>query len=365
MKSFDELKKFYSGKRVLLTGHTGFKGTYLTLFLEKLGAEVYGYSLEPPTDPSLYAMFNGKGLTKEFTGDIRDFDALKAFFDSADPDIIVHMAAQPIVRESYRIPRETFDINVMGTVNLLECLRLSKSEKTVSFLNVTTDKVYFNEEKPGYGYKENDRLFGFDPYSNSKSCSELVTGSYKNAFFPEGGRVRISTARAGNVIGGGDFAKDRIIPDCIRAYLSGESLYIRNPRSTRPYQHVLEPLTAYLLILCGQYDDPEKAGSYNVGPDSEGMVTTGELCDMFSKCLRGFTAEYKQEPGAVHEAGFLMLDNSLIKNTFGWESVWDIGEAVKNCARFAAAYSQNRENACTEVLNQIDEYIDAWDRKHR
>ena len=244
--------EFYKGKRVFVTGHTGFKGSWLCKILANAGAEVTGYSLNPPTNPSLFEIAGIENDIHSIIGDIRDFDALKAAFDEAQPEIVLHLAAQPIVRDSYKDPRYTYETNVIGTVNLLECIRQSSFVKSV--LNVTTDKVYHNNEWV-WGYRENEPLDGFDPYSNSKSCSELVTHSYKNSFFTDG-TVAVSTARAGNVIGGGDFANDRIIPDCVRAMAAKQVIGVRNPYSTRPYQHVLEPLAVYLMIAQKQYEDP-------------------------------------------------------------------------------------------------------------
>ncbi len=387
MINYKKLEQYYKGKKVLVTGHTGFKGTYLTVLLSLLGAKVYGYSLPAPTDPSLFEMVYGAGSSRRSAlglcskdaaardlsvrieestiGDIRDFEKLRKFYDRIKPDAVIHMAAQPIVRESYRIPRETYETNVMGTVNVLECVRLDgrakDPETVISVLNVTTDKVYLNEEKSVDGFREDDKLDGFDPYSNSKSCSELVTHSYRNSFFPEGGAVRISTARAGNVIGGGDFAKDRIIPDCTRAFLSGTPVEVRNPMSVRPFQHVLEPLFVYLAIVAGEASDPGKAGYYNVGPDIGDCLTTGELCDLFTKYARGFTWIDRSEPGAPHEAGLLRLDNRLIKETFGWESVWPVTEAVKACAEFAAALSLGEREAVQSILSGILAYKEALD----
>ena len=246
MENFD--LSFYRGKRVFVTGHTGFKGAWLCRMLALAGAEVTGFSLNPPTEPSLFEIAGIARDVHSVIGDIRDYAALKAAFDEAQPELVLHLAAQPIVRDSYRDPVYTYETNVMGTVHILECIRTSDCVK--SFLNVTTDKVYRNREWV-WGYRENEELDGYDPYSNSKSCSELVTHSYKNSFFPEG-TVAISTARAGNVIGGGDFANDRIVPDCVRAALRHEDIVVRNPYSTRPYQHVLEPLYAYLMIAAGQ-----------------------------------------------------------------------------------------------------------------
>ena len=277
MENFD--LSFYRGKRVFVTGHTGFKGAWLCRMLALAGAEVTGFSLNPPTEPSLFEIAGIARDVHSVIGDIRDYAALKAAFNEAQPELVLHLAAQPIVRDSYRDPVYTYETNVMGTVHILECIRTSDCVK--SFLNVTTDKVYRNREWV-WGYRENEELDGYDPYSNSKSCSELVTHSYKNSFFPEG-TVAISTARAGNVIGGGDFANDRIVPDCVRAALRHEDIVVRNPYSTRPYQHVLEPLYAYLMIAAGQYQDESLAGWYNVGPDDGDCFQTGALVDLFVK----------------------------------------------------------------------------------
>ncbi len=255
---------FYKNKTVLITGHTGFKGAWLCKILVGVGAKVIGYSLNPPTKPNLFTLSEIEKDIVSIIGDIRNYDALKTVFDEYSPEIVFHLAAQPIVRDSYKAPRYTYDTNVMGTVNILECVRLSSCVK--SFLNVTTDKVYFNDDQPDHAFRENEPLDGFDPYSNSKSCSELVTHSYKKSFFLDK-RCAISTARAGNVIGGGDFAHDRIIPDCIRAIEKGEQIVVRNPYSTRPYQHVLEPLVLYLIIAEKQYQNSLFSGYYNVGPD--------------------------------------------------------------------------------------------------
>ena len=267
----------YKDKKVFVTGHTGFKGSWLCKILANAGADVTGYSLNPPTKPSLFEIANISQDIHSVIGDIRDYKSLKAAFDEAQPEIVLHLAAQPIVRDSYRNPSYTYETNVMGTVNILECVRTTSCVK--SFLNVTTDKVYLNKEW-AWGYRENEELDGYDPYSNSKSCSELVTHSYKNSFFNDG-HVAISTARAGNVIGGGDFANDRIIPDCIRAAIKHEDIIVRNPFSTRPYQHVLEPLHAYLMIAAMQYQDNKYADYYNVGPDDQDCFQTGVLVDLF------------------------------------------------------------------------------------
>ena len=261
--NLEACEKFYRGRRILVTGHTGFKGSWLCRILTLAGAKVTGFSLQPPTEPSMFQILGLEDTMDSVIGDIRDFSAMKKVFDRVQPELVIHLAAQPIVRDSYRDPVYTYETNVMGTVHLLECARQTPSVK--SLLNVTTDKVYENREWE-YGYRECDPLDGYDPYSNSKSCSELVTHSYQKSFFQDG-RCAISTARAGNVIGGGDFANDRIIPDCVRAMAVGKTIGVRNPYSTRPYQHVLEPLFAYLEILERQYEDGAYAGYYNVGPD--------------------------------------------------------------------------------------------------
>ncbi len=344
---------FYKGKRVFVTGYTGFKGSWLCQMLVSAGAEVTGYSLTPPTEPSLFRLAGLEKRMKSIIGDVRDFDYLKAAFIDAQPEIVLHLAAQPIVRESYRTPRETYETNVMGTVNLLECVRICGGVKSV--LNVTTDKVYHNNEWP-WGYRENEPLDGFDPYSNSKSCSELVTHSYKNSFFADGS-VAVSTARAGNVIGGGDFAADRIVPDCVRAAQKGQAIGVRNPWSTRPYQHVLEPLNAYLMIAQKQYEDGKFAGYYNVGPDDCDCLSTGELVNLFcEKWGNGLTWENQAEANAPHEANFLKLDCSLLKSTFGWKPRWHIAEAIEKTVEFSKAWLAGQD--VSQVMDsQIREFL--------
>ncbi|SMC38417.1 CDP-glucose 4,6-dehydratase [Oscillospiraceae bacterium] len=317
--------EFFKGKKVFLTGHTGFKGTWMSRILIGAGAILTGYSLAPNTTPDLFSMADIESKMTSVIGDIRDLDALWDAFSNAQPEIVIHMAAQPIVRDSYKDPVYTYETNVMGTVNILECLRRSDSVK--SFLNVTTDKVYKNREWE-WGYREDEMLDGYDPYSNSKSCSELVTHSYKSSFFKEGEYPAISTARAGNVIGGGDFANDRIIPDCVRAAKKGEDIVVRNPYSTRPYQHVLEPVTAYLMIVKAQYEDPTLASWFNVGPDDCDCVTTGDIVNMFCTKWGNIKRVDRIDPNAPHEANFLKLDSSKLKKTFGWKPTWHIDETI-------------------------------------
>ncbi len=335
--------EFYNGKKVLVTGHTGFKGSWMTAILHALGAEVCGYALKPPTDPSLFALTKSEELIRSEEGDIRDLKHLMEVFQDFQPEIVIHMAAQPIVRESYLQPVLTYETNVMGTVNVLECVRKTSSVKSV--VNVTTDKVYLNKEQD-IGYVESDMLDGYDPYSNSKSCSELVTHSYIQSFLAAQ-NVAVSTCRAGNVLGGGDFAKDRIIPDCVRAAFAKEPVIIRNPRSTRPYQHVLEPLFVYLMVAMKQYENSIYAGCYNVGPDDTNNVTTGVLADRFCYLWNdynekrsateddGFTLRLKiQGDNGPHEAGFLKLDCTKLKTTFLWQPTWTIDDTLLRIVEF-------------------------------
>jgi CDP-glucose 4,6-dehydratase len=362
MNTYNMLNDFYKGKKVLVTGHTGFKGAWMCHVLKELGADVAGYALKPPTTPNLFELSHAADGIKSVQGDIRDLEHLKIAFRVEKPEIVIHMAAQPIVREAYNNPVYTYDVNVMGTVNVLESVRLCDSVR--SFLNVTTDKVYRNREWD-WGYRENEELNGYDPYSNSKSCSELVTDSYKNSFFSDKNNkvqnVAVSTARAGNVIGGGDFAADRIIPDCMRAVLSGEDIIIRNPHSTRPYQHVLEPIIAYLMIAMRQYNDSSLLGSYNVGPEDTSCITTGELVEKF--CAQwntdeGHNASWRVEgDGGPHEANFLKLDNSKIKNTIGWKPKWNIDYAIKKTVDWIEAY-YTRKDTTGIMYAQIREYLE-------
>ena len=352
----ENILDFYKDKRVFLTGHTGFKGSWMCKMFTNAGAIVTGYSLEAPTDPSLFKIADIESDIKSVIGDIRDMVALKKAFDETQPEIVFHLAAQPIVRNSYENPAYTYETNVMGTVNILECVRQSSCVK--SFLNVTTDKVYLNKEW-NWGYRENEELDGYDPYSNSKSCSELVTHSYKRSFFTDkDGKaiIPISTARAGNVIGGGDFANDRIIPDCIRAATKHEDIIVRNPFSTRPYQHVLEPLYAYLLIAKKQYEDSSYAAYYNVGPDDVDCFQTGALVDLFVNTWgEGMKWVNKYDSGP-HEANFLKLDCSKLKSTFGWTPRWNLDKAMEKIVEWSKIWlSRGDVRACMD--RQIIEFL--------
>lgn len=326
--------EFYRGKHIFLTGCTGFKGSWLCRLLTNAGAVVTGYAQTPPTDPSLFELAGLRDDIRLVTGDIRDYPSLKAAFEETRPEIVFHLAAQPIVRESYQSPVYTYETNVMGTVNLLECVRTAQAPVR-SVVIITTDKVYENREWP-WGYRENDPLDGYDPYSNSKSCAELVTHGYQRSFLA--GKTAVSTARAGNVIGGGDFAQDRIIPDCVRAAIRHESVVVRNPFSTRPYQHVLEPLYAYLMIAAGQYKDSGLAGSYNVGPEESDCLQTGTLVDLFVSCWGEGMKWVSEYDGGPHEAGFLKLDCSRLKTVFGWKPRWDLETAVKKTVEWSKCW---------------------------
>lgn len=343
---------FYKGKKVLVTGHTGFKGTWLCRILINAGAQVTGYSLNPPTEPNLFSMADVESRMNSVIGDIRDLGHLKKVFEQTQPEIVLHLAAQPIVRDSYKDPVYTYETNVMGTVNICECVRLNPCVK--SFLNVTTDKVYKNNEWE-WGYRENEPLDGFDPYSNSKSCSELVTHSYINSFF-NNMNLAVSTARAGNVIGGGDFANDRIVPDCVRAAIEGKDIIVRNPHSTRPYQHVLEPLAAYLIIAQKQFEDKKYAGFYNVGPDETDCVTTGNLVDTFCAKWGEGIKWIDRYDGGPHEANFLKLDCSKLKTTFGWKPRWNFDTAIEKSVEWSKVYAAGGDVvACMD--KEIEEFF--------
>ncbi len=340
-------------KRVFLSGHSGFKGSWLCRILLMLGADIMGYSLEPSVNPNLHMLSEVDDNIDSVIADVRDYDTLLSAFQRFKPDYVIHMAAQPIVRESYKDPRYTYDTNVRGTVNVLECARRTDSVRSV--LNVTTDKVYLNRAR-GAGYKEDEPLDGYDPYSNSKSCSELVTHSYKRSFFDDAG-IPVSTARAGNVIGGGDFSIDRIIPDCVRAVTSGDRIVVRNPDSIRPYQHVLEPLMVYIDILTRQAEDKSLAGYYNVGPDEEDCLKTGELVDLFcEKWGEGVSWISQKDEGAPHEAGFLKLDCKKLKDTFGWTPRWHIDKSMEEVCHFSKVW-QSGGNIPEEMDREIREFI--------
>lgn len=349
--------KFYKDKNIFITGHTGFKGSWLSKILINAGANVTGYSLEQPTDPSLFKISGIENKMMSIIGDIRDLNKLEQAFEKAQPEIVFHLAAQPLVRDSYENPRYTYETNVMGTVNIFECVRKSNTVK--SMLNITTDKVYKNNEWV-WGYRETDHLDGYDPYSNSKSCSELVTHSYKNAFFNDN-HISVSTARAGNVLGGGDFARDRIIPDCIRAAEKEEDIIVRNPYSVRPYQHVLEPLFAYLLIVEKQYDDVSYGDYYNVGPDEKDCISTGDIVDIFCnewKIQTGKEVNWvNQHDGGPHEANLLKLDCSKIKAVLNWRPTWNVDKTIQKTIEWSKLYQENGD--ISQIMDkQIKEFFE-------
>lgn len=343
---------FFNGKKVFLTGHTGFKGSWLSVFLLKLGAQVIGYSTCSKTETRLFGLCSLEDDITHIKGDVRDLNHLVSSLKEHQPDIVIHMAAQPIVRESYSDPVGTYATNVMGTVNICEAVRQTPSVK--SFLNVTTDKVYDNKEWE-WGYREIDPLDGYDPYSNSKSCSELVTHSYKKSFLEK--QVAVSTARAGNVIGGGDFAVDRIIPDCIRSALKHDDIIVRNPFSSRPYQHVLEPLYAYLLIVQKQFINPSYASWYNVGPNDADCWKTGDLVDLFIKHWGNDIKRVDKCVDGPHEANFLKLDCSKLKTAFGWSPRWDLETAVIKVVEWTKAWTGG-EDVRQVMVKQIDEFLE-------
>lgn len=347
------IAEFYRGKRVLVTGHTGFKGSWLCQILLEAGAKVTGYSLEAPTRPNLFGMLGLKEQMRSETGDVRDLEHIERIFREVRPQIVFHLAAQPIVLASYQDPVGTYATNVMGTVHVCECVR--RTPEVESFVNVTTDKVYDNREWV-WGYRETDPLDGFDPYSNSKSCSELVTHSYIRSFFSKGGPA-VSTVRAGNVIGGGDFARDRIVPDCIRAALEQKPVFVRNPLSVRPFQHVLDPLYVYLMIGAKQAQSPALAGCYNVGPKEADCISAGELAELFCRSWgEGQTwNERRQEELRPHEAGFLKLDCSKLSAVFGWQPVWNIRTAMEKTVEWAKGVRDGQDPAaCTR--NQLQAF---------
>lgn len=351
---------FYRDKKVLVTGHTGFKGSWMCQVLVDAGAKVSGYALNLPTNPSLFDIIKLQDRMNSVVGDVRDLEHMMQVFTDVQPEIVIHLAAQPIVRESYKDPVGTYATNVMGTVNMLECVRQTKSVRSV--VNVTTDKVYKNQEW-AWGYRENEELNGYDPYSNSKSCSELVTSSYINSFFGNDAQtdreVAISTARAGNVIGGGDFASDRIIPDCVRAAQAETDIIVRNPYSTRPYQHVLEPVMAYLMLAQMQYEDMKYAGNYNIGPDDCDCVNTGDIVTLFCEKWSQTTGKnmkwINQHDGGPHEANFLKLDCSKAKSVLDWQPVWHIDTAVANVVEWTDAYF-NGQDIVKCMQEQIAQY---------
>lgn len=351
-------KTFWQRKRVFITGHTGFKGSWLCLWLSALGAEVTGYALQSPNEPSLFELCRVDELVTSIIGDVRDSGALTKAMLEADPEIVIHMAAQALVGDSYRNPVDTYAINVMGTVHVLEAVRTVNSVKAV--VNVTTDKCYKNKEWI-WGYRENEPMGGYDPYSNSKACSELVTSSYRSSFFNpneyEKHGIGIATARAGNVIGGGDWAKNRLIPDCVNALIKKEKIKVRNPQSIRPWQHVLEPLSGYLLLAQRLYEDgPDFAEAWNFGPnDSDSKPVewiVQKICGKWGSTA-GYEVDKENHP---HEAHYLKLDCSKAKARLLWQPNWDLEQALEKIIEWVHAY-QAKADMREFCLKQIREYI--------
>ena len=351
-------KKIYNNRKVLVTGHTGFKGSWLSLLLHKLGADVYGYALDPPTNPSLFNEAKIGELMSSFIGDIRDYENLLKVMQCVQPEIVIHMAAQPLVRESYRIPIDTYAINVMGTVHLLEACRHTKSVKSI--VNITTDKCYENKEWH-WGYRENEPMGGYDPDSNSKGCSELVTSAYRNSYFNpakylEHG-IAVASARAGNVIGGGDWAEDRLVPDFIRAISKGDELKIRSPYAIRPWQHVLEPLTGYLTLAAKLFSEgPKFAEGWNFGPDDRDAKNvewlTSTICKLWGEGA-SFSIDKDPQP---HEANYLKLDCSKAKAELGWMPKWDIETTLKSIVDWNKAFIAG-DNIRNISEQQIEQYF--------
>lgn len=353
------IRNAYKDKVVLVTGHTGFKGSWLTETLLMLGATVIGYSIDVPTNPSLFQLLKLDKRMTSVIGDVRNYEQLKTVIERYKPSIVFHLAAQPLVIESYKDPRYTYETNVLGTVNLLEAARDSDFIKSI--INVTTDKVYENNDKQDYSFREDDKLCGYDPYSNSKSCSELVTYSYVNSFFKER-NIPVSTLRAGNVIGGGDFSKNRIIPDCVNAAINNEPIKVRNKNSTRPYQFVMEPLLIYLYIAVKQIEDVSFAGSYNIGPETYDVKTTGEIVDLFcEKWGKGVTWIDQTIEGAPHEAKFLSLDISLLKNKLGWKPIYSLEKTMENIVEFSKGF-MNGKDVEKIVKKQILDFIEKGEK---
>jgi CDP-glucose 4,6-dehydratase len=348
----DLFNNVFDGKTVLVTGHTGFKGSWLSIWLEESGANVIGYALEPYTENDIFVVAGVDRRMESNIGDIRDFDKLKRTFDKCQPEIVFHLAAQSLVRLSYDQPKLTYETNAGGTVNLLECCRTCDSVKVI--INVTSDKCYDNKEWI-WGYRENDRVGGYDPYSSSKACSEIITAAYRSSFFDVGSKF-LSSVRAGNVIGGGDWREDRLVPDCIRALKKGEPVGIRSPRSVRPWQHVLEPLSGYLLLASRMCEDGEKySGAWNFGPYHESIIPVEELVTRLigywgSGQYKDLSSQSSHEP---HEASFLMLDISKATNLLNWAPVLNVSEAIEYAVNWYKA-SHVDYNFC---VGQINDYV--------
>jgi len=344
-------QEFWKGKRVFLTGHTGFKGSWLALWLRSLGVEVKGYSLNPPTEPSLFKEAKIDSIVDSQINDIRDLTALKKSIVDFDPDILIHMAAQPLVRYSYDAPVETYETNVIGTVNILESARFCKNLKAI--VNITTDKCYENDGR-FEGYKEDDPMGGYDPYSSSKGCAELIASAYRRSFLQDQG-VGLASVRAGNVIGGGDWADDRLIPDILRSFEKNKSVIIRNPKATRPWQHVLEPLSGYLILAEKLYkNQKEYAEGWNFGPNEKGAKPVEWILDKMTNKWPDSSWELDQNPNP-HESDFLKLDISKAKSKLGWKTVWELSYALEKIIDWHKMWL-DKEDMQAACLAEIEEY---------
>lgn len=356
---------FWRGKRVFLTGHTGFKGSWLTLWLQRLGSEVTGYALNPPTIPSMFEVAKVSAGMRSIIADIRDPDALGQAIKGAKPDVVIHMAAQPLVRYSYQAPLETYATNVMGTVHLLEAVR--KTETVRAVINVTSDKCYENKEW-SWGYRENESIGGYDPYSNSKGCAELVTAAYRNSFFNpathKDHRVAIASGRAGNVIGGGDWATDRLIPDILRAIDVGEAVDIRSPYAIRPWQHVLEPLSGYLALAERLYiDGPAYAEGWNFGPDDEDTKPVQWVVEQLTtRWGEGASWQLDKQP-QPHEAHYLKLDCSKAKARLNWHPRWSLSQTLSSIVSWHKAWQQHADMQAI-TIDQISNYESSKHKHH-
>jgi CDP-glucose 4,6-dehydratase len=344
---------FWQGRRVLITGHTGFKGSWLSLWLQALGAQVTGVSRSVPTDPSLYVLARvGEGMHAEVEADIRDAALVASAVGEAAPEILIHMAAQPLVRRSFEDPRETYETNVMGTVNVLEAVR-TRGGQTRVVINVTSDKCYENREWE-WGYREDEPMGGFDPYSNSKGCSELVTSAYRRSFFADPDGVRLASARAGNVIGGGDWGRDRLVPDMMRAALAGETLRVRNPNAVRPWQHVLNPLSGYLRLAQALWEEPAHAGGWNFGPPDDDAQPVSWIVERVRERW-GPGLEWEHDAGPhPHEARYLKLDSSRARARLGWRPAVGIGGALDGIVDWYRTLSDGGDMRAF-TLRQIEE----------
>ena len=351
-------KNIYKNKKVLITGHTGFKGSWLSIWLKMMGADVSGYALEPYTELDNFVVSKLENKITHIIGDIRDYENLLNVFNEHKPEIVFHLAAQPLVRESYIHPKETYDVNIGGTVNVLECCRIEDSVKVI--INVTTDKCYENKEWV-WCYRENDRLGGYDPYSSSKAGSEIVTEAYRKSFFnpvefEKHGRS-LASVRAGNVIGGGDWQIDRLVPDCIRSLEKNEHVVIRNSRAIRPWQHVIEPLSGYLLLVEKMYEDPVRfCEAWNFGPEERSMKPVGEVTDLIVHNWGKGAWQDQSDKNAPHEATILKLDIEKARTHLGWKPIWNIHEAVKATVEWYKSFQEKDmyQLCCHQIMSYMD-----------